>query len=107
MKSSVGQVPVEPAVKGQWTAAAVQHATYSQLAIGGVAVAWQARCEFSFEGVDSNGAVVKGSETLVLDAGPTRLMGGGRKVLRHGDRTSSTVYGNALEAKTTRPLRSS
>lgn len=100
----------QPTWQGSWVAGAVVTSAYEQLSVNGQAVIHEARCTFSFSGVDSavspTPPAVATSSEVVLSAGSTTLQKGLQRVLLDGD-NASDEHGNRLSISASGHLSSS
>ena len=85
-----------PAVSGAWIPGPVTYSSYSKVSVNGVSVIYEAKCTFTFTGVDSVPAPVSGTEDVTLSASDTPVNGSQSSVLLDGDSETGT-YGNQLQ----------
>lgn len=98
VKATPGSTPYPPADSGTWTAGPVEYQAYDNFKVKSKAVVYQAKCKFTFSGVNSaSGVTVSGEETVELKAQQTKLQQGQKKVLVDGDMAMGT-YQNQLQA---------
>jgi hypothetical protein len=91
-----GTTPYPPAVSGAWIPGPVTYSSYSTVKVSSRAVIYEAKCTFTFTGVDSTPAPVSGTEDVTLSAGSTSVNDGQDSVLLDGDSESGN-YGNQLQ----------
>jgi hypothetical protein len=91
-----GTTPYPPAASGAWIPGSVSYSSYSKVSVNGVSVIYEARCTFSFTGVDPSGSPVSGTEDVTLSASSTSVNASQSSVLLDGDSKSGT-YGNQLQ----------
>ncbi len=107
VKATPGFTPYPPADSGTWTARPVEYQTYDKFKIKELPVVYQAKCKFTFLGVNSaSGATVSGEETVELQAQQTKLQKGQNKVLVDGDMAIG-AYGNKLKVVAIQKLTTS
>jgi hypothetical protein len=99
VQTQAGTTPFTGAVSGAWTPGAVSVVTYAKLTIGGQPAVSSASCTFSFSGTDGSNPVT-GTEPVTLSAaalGTTKLQGQEQQVLRDGDQSNTSLFGNVIE----------
>lgn len=99
VKTQAGTTPMQPAAGGTWTPGPVTVTKYAKLKTGGQPAISEAQCTFTFSGNAPNGAPVTGTEPITLSAaalGRTKLQGAEQQVLRDGDRSNTSLYGNEI-----------
>ncbi len=113
------QTPYPPAdplpAGGAWTAGPVTVTSYAKLTIGGQPAISEAKCTFSFTGTQTipGPPVVKkpvsGTDDVTLSAaalGTTKVQGGEQQVLRDGDQSNTSPYGNVISISASEKLTS-
>lgn len=104
--SSATAPSTQPTWSGAWTAGPVTETAYPKLSVNAKGVIHQARCTFTYSGVDASSAPVGPlTSTVTLSAATTILQKGVSNVLRDGD-TRSDIHGNKLEVRASGKLRS-
>ncbi len=113
VKTSGGTTPFPPAdTTISWTAGTPICTSYPKLTVGGQPVLYEVQCTFIFSGTQStpSGPVtVPGSETVTLSAsalGTTKLQGQEQQVLRDGDQSTTSLYGNVISISASEKLSS-
>jgi hypothetical protein len=97
VSATPGTTPYTGAAKGEWTAGTVTYTSYEKVVSGGAKAISKAECTFSFSGSTSGGSAVSGTETVTLEAQPTKLQKSDAGVIVDGDSATGT-FGNTLTA---------
>ena len=91
-----GTTPYPPAVSGAWIPGSVIYSSYSKVKINGRVVIYEAKCTFTFTGVDSSPAPVSGTEDVTLSASNTNVNNGQNSVLLDSESKTGN-YGTQLQ----------
>jgi hypothetical protein len=105
-----GTTPFTGAASGTWTAGPVTVVSYAKLTTGSQPIISSVSCTFAFSGLAANGTTpVAGFEPVILSAaalGTTKLQGETQQVLRDGDQSNTSLYGNTISISSSEKLSS-